>query len=77
MITKTKRVNNGREPIDYGETFEHKGKLYVQIMDKRHCAVCAFWQGGNCKADDGVPACLRAPIAFVEVKIPKKKGDDK
>lgn len=61
--------------IDYGETFTHKGKLYVKIMDKRHCSACAFWKDGGCKADDDVPACLRAPIAFVEVKT--KKGKQK
>lgn len=59
------------KPIDYGETFQWKGKTFVQIMDRRHCAVCYFWQGMSCKADNEVPACLNAPIAFVEVKMPK------
>lgn len=40
-------------------------------MDKRHCGVCDFWQGIGCQADDEVPACIGAPIAFVEVKISK------
>ena len=64
------------KPIDYGETFLWNGKMFVQIMDKRHCSVCFFWKDGGCKADDNVPACLNAPIAFVEVKIPQLKGGD-
>ena len=44
------------KPIEYGETFTIDGKTYVQIKDKRHCAICAFWDS-VCKAPDEVPAC--------------------
>lgn len=65
------------KPIDYGQTFTHNGEMYVQIMDKRHCSVCDFWYDGGCKADDDVPACLSAPIAFIKVKIPTQKEGKK
>jgi len=56
------------KPIDYGETFTIDGKTYVQIKDKRHCGICAFWDS-VCKAPDEVPACVYEPIAFIELTI--------
>lgn len=62
-------------PIDYGQTFVWNGKTFVQVMDKRHCNICYFWKNGSCKADDNVPACSQAPIAFIEIKL--KEGGKK
>ena len=59
-------------PIDNGQTFVWHGKKFVQVMDRRRCAVCYFWKQGVCKADDNVPACSQAPVAFIAINLEAK-----